>query len=121
MKVAFFASAFHPHVGGVEEVVRQLAHQLNATGQAPLIVTNRWPKGLAAEEMFEGLPVRRFIFRVPERSWKQMGGFLLYGDGTARDICRTLKEHGSEIIHVHCVSSNAYFALRAKRRLKLPL
>ena len=121
MKVALFASAFHPHVGGVEEVCRQLAHQQQAAGESPLIVTNHWPKDLPESEEFEGLPVRRYIFRVPERTWKQMGGALLYGPGTLNRLCADLKVHGANIIHIHCVSSNAYYALQAAKRLKLPL
>lgn len=121
MNVALIASSFHPHIGGVEEVVRQLAHQQTVHGDRPLIVTNRWPKDLPAQEEFEGVPVRRFVFRVPERSWKQMGGALLFEGVTLRKLCTELVRHRVEIIHVHCVSSNAYYALKAKRKLNLPL
>ncbi len=121
MKVALLASSFHPNLGGVEEVVRQLAHELQSRGSAPLKVTNRWPKDLPADEEFEGLAVRRFVFRVPERSWKQLGGALLFGHRTHRELCRQLRAFGANLIHVHCVSSNAYYALKAKRRLNLPL
>ncbi|HLK58714.1 MAG TPA: glycosyltransferase family 4 protein [Chthonomonadaceae bacterium] len=121
MKAALFASAFHPHVGGVEEVTRQLAHRQRLAGDSPLIVTNLWPKDLPEAEEFEGLPIRRYNFRVPERHWKQWGGAWLYGPGTLRRLCSDLKTHGADLIHVHCVSSNAYYALRARKRLGLPL
>lgn len=119
--MALFASAFFPSLGGVEELVRQLAHQQQERGGRPLIVTNRWPKDLPAADEHEGLPVRRYVFRVPEPNLHQMGGALLYGPATRRQICEDLSAHGTELIHVQCVSSNAYYALHASRSLQLPL
>jgi glycogen(starch) synthase len=121
MKIALFASRFYPHVGGVEELVRQLAHQERLRNEMPLIVTNRWPKSLPAVEEFEGMPLRRYNFRVPERTWKQMGGAILFGRSTLMSLCSAIKAHGAGLLHVQCVSSNAYYALRAKRVLGLPL
>lgn len=121
MKVALFASRFYPHVGGVEELVRQLAHQERLRHEMPLIVTNRWPKTLPEAEEFEGMPLRRYNFRVPERTWKQMGGAILFGPSTLQALCSAIKEHGADLLHVQCVSSNAYYALQAKKKLNLPL
>ena len=121
MNVALFASAFHPHIGGVEELVRQLALEQCRRGGSPLVVTNRWPKDLPECEDYDGLPVRRFVFRVPEPNLRQMGGALLFGPGTVRRVCAALTTHRADLIHVQCVSSNAHYALLAKRRLNLPL
>ncbi len=121
MKIALFASRFFPHIGGVEEVVRQMAHQERLHNEMPLIVTNQWPKDLPAVETFEGIPLRRYNFRVPERTWKQIGGTALFGPGTIRNLCGELRTYGAEMLHVHCVSSNAYYALWAKKILGLPL
>lgn len=114
-------SAFHPSFGGVEEVARQLAHGLRGRGFDPLVITNRWPKNLPAAGEFEGIPIRRHVFRVPERNVKQYAGALLTGGPTLRAVCRQIREHGAELIHAHCVSSNVHYALKAKRRLGLPL
>jgi glycosyltransferase involved in cell wall biosynthesis len=121
VNVAIFASAFHPSLGGVEELCRQLAHALVARGDRPMVLTNRWPKTLPERESYEGLPVHRYAFRVPERTWRQRGGAMLYGPGTARQVRADLRAHGADVLHVQCVSSNAYYALMAKRRLGLPL
>ena len=42
---AIFPSAFHPHVGGVEELTCQLARE-HTLGMHPLIVANQWPRTL---------------------------------------------------------------------------
>jgi len=121
MNIALFSSDFYPSVGGVQEVVRQSAHALSRAGDHPMVFTNRWPKRLAASEMWEQIPVRRHVFRVPEPNFKQMSGALLVGPWTLRKVCRQLKEHGAQLIHIHCVSSNAYYAMGARRRLRLPI
>ena len=38
---ALFPSAFYPHIGGVEELTRQLALEQTRLGMHPLIVANR--------------------------------------------------------------------------------
>ncbi len=121
MNVALFPSSFATHVGGVEEVTRQLAHEQVRRGDRPCVVTNRWPKTLAEREDIEGLPIRRFNFRVPERTWRQLGGRALYGGATVRRVRRELAAHAADVMHVHCVSSNAYYALWLKRLTGLPL
>lgn len=121
MNIALIPSSFHPHIGGVESMCRELALQLKQRGHNPIILTNRWPKDLPEQETLDGIPVHRFIFRVPERHWRQLGGSLLYGPATLRAVKRTLREHRTDIMHLHCVSSNAHYALAAKRALKLPL
>jgi len=121
MNISLFPSSFHPHFGGVEELVRQLAHQLRRDGHVPTVFTNRWPKTLAADESYEGLEIHRHVFRVPERRLRQYGGAMLYGPSTRRTVRRQLRASSAEILHIQCVSSNAHYALHAKRDLHLPL
>lgn len=121
MNIALLPSSFHPHFGGVEELVRQLAHELVNQGHPASIFTNRWPKDLPANERFEELPVHRFVFRVPENNFKQMAGARLLGPATLRALCRQIRASRASVLHVQCISSNAHYALLAQRRLRLPL
>jgi len=121
MNVALFASAFYPHIGGVEELVRQLAHEQKRQGINPLILTMRWPKDLPATEEFEGLSVRRHLFRVPDFSWKQRCAAHLLRPTILKQVCADVQKHSTDVLHVQCVSVNAHYALQAKRRLRLPL
>jgi glycogen(starch) synthase len=125
MKIALFASAFHPHLGGVEELVRQLAHAFNRAGHDAFIVTERWPRTLAEYEEFEGLRVYRFAFRTiaggsPINKARSVASLALTGGPIRRAIAEVLKKHATDIVHVQCVSSNAVYALGAARTLKLP-
>lgn len=125
MKIAIFASAFHPSLGGVEELVRQLAHALNRAGHDAFVVTERWPRTLPAQEDFEGLRVYRFPFRtVGGGSFmnvsRSVTSLMLTGPAIRRAIVDTIKGEAPDLIHVQCVSSNAQYALRTSRSLNLP-
>jgi len=105
--VAMFASAFSPYVGGVEEVVGQLARQQRMDGGQPIVLTMRWPKSLSACEEIDGVIVRRHIFRLPEPNPRSLLAYALESDLTQRQVDRQLRLHGTTVIHVHCVSGNA--------------
>ncbi len=125
MKIALFASAFHPHLGGVEELVRQLAHALKRAGHEAFVVTERWPRDLPARETFEGLEVHRFPFRtlaggsLPNKI-RAAASLALTGPSIRRDIAALLQQEKTEVVHVQCVSSNALYAEDAARQWGLP-
>ena len=121
MNIAIFASAFHPHLGGVEELVRQLAHAYRRKGHGVIVVTNRWPPELPEFEEYEGIPVYRFAMRTPRGTWKEQVRYQLTHTATTRRMLDTLKRHEIDLLHVQCVSANGYYAQIARRELRLPL
>ena len=121
MNVAIFASAFYPHVGGVEELVRQLSHEYGSKGLHPIVLTNRWPRSLPSYEKYEGIPVYRLPMRIPEGSFKVRLNYKLTHGAICREMLRILKKHKIELVHVQCVSSNGYYARLAHQALHLPL
>ena len=121
MNVAIFTSAFYPSVGGVEEAVRQLAYTYSRKGISTIVLTNRWPRSLPRYEEYEGIPVYRLAFRVPEGSFKARLSYSLTHQLICHQMLNILKKNDVELIHVQCVSSNGYYALLAKRAMKLPL
>ena len=68
--IAIFASAFYPSLGGVEELVRQLAHAYRKRGVKAIVFTNRWPRDLPRHEVYEGIDIYRLAMRIPEGSTK---------------------------------------------------
>ena len=119
--VAIFASSFHPHLGGVEELVRQLAHQQQAAGGSPTVFTMRWPKTLPSSDTHEAIPVERHVFRLPERKPRWLVAYALENRRIQRTINEQLVRHGADLVHVQCVSGNGWYAYRAARTLGLPL
>ncbi len=119
--VAIFSSAFHPHLGGVEELTRRLAIELTNRGSNVVVATTRYPKSLPGREILDGIEVRRWRFLPPIGSWKTTVRFVVHLVPDVISIVRSLREHQSEIVHVQCVSNNGLYALIAARLLRLPL
>ncbi len=120
-RIALFASSFHPHPGGVEELVRQLAHAQQQAGLDPVVYTMRWPKSLPAREQFEGIPVRRYIFRSPDLPARRLAAALVLGPVTLVQFVRELRRQHCDVLHIECVSPAGWYALQATRLLRLPL
>ncbi len=121
MNIALFASAFHPSLGGVEELCRQLSLELIRQQHNVIILTNRWPRNLPKFETIDGIPVYRLPFRLPEGSAKATVNYHLTHRRIERDMLAILRNHSIGLLNVHCVSSNAHYAMIAQDRLKLPL
>ncbi len=121
MNIALFASAFYPHVGGVEELVRQLARHYNASGHRAIVLTNRWPPELPAHENYEGTEVYRLSMLAPEGSLKARAKYGLKHAAIEKEMREILRRHQIEMLHVQCVSVNGYYARLAAQALKLPL
>ncbi len=120
-RVALFASSFHPHTGGVEELVRQLAHAQIDAGLEPTIITMRWPKSLPRRETFEGLDVHRLVFRTPERPTRRMAAAVVLGPVALARLVWILWRRRCQLLHIQCVSPAARYAVAATRILRLPL
>ncbi len=121
MNIALFASAFHPSLGGVEELCRQLALELMRQGHGVIVLTNRWPRDLPADETIDGISVYRLPFRLPEGSAKAAINYHLTHRGIENEMLSILRKHQINMLHVQCVSSNAHYAMIAQERLGLPL
>ena len=120
-RVAIFASAFHPSLGGVEELVRQLVLQFREEGHNAVVCTNQWPRNLKQREVIDGVPVWRFPFRIPWGGVRSKVRFPFTVNRTVEGLCSDLRQWRAEVIHVQCVSSNGWYAREAARILGLPL
>ena len=126
MKIALFPSAFHPNLGGVEELTRQLAHALVRRGHRIIVVSQRWPRDLPAYEEFEGLPLHRVAFaRAPQgfglRDLRARANWRRRRAQAERETARIVADMGADLTHIQCAGPNAFYALGAARALKLPL
>jgi glycogen(starch) synthase len=121
MNIAIFASAFHPHLGGVEELVRQLAHSYRSKGNPAIVLTNRWPRDLPSYELYEEIPTYRLAMRVPEGNFKARLNYHLTHRSITGEMLQILKKHQIDVLHVQCVSSNGFYASIAHQKLGLPL
>jgi glycosyltransferase involved in cell wall biosynthesis len=121
MKIALFPSAFHPSLGGVEELSLRLAQAWQETGHNVRVYTERWPRDLPEKEIHEGVQVRRYPFRVRDASGlKPKLTWAAAWRGTNKALQTDLREFKPDVIHVQCVSSAVDYALPAARALGVP-
>ncbi|MGE0877286.1 MAG: glycosyltransferase family 4 protein [Acidimicrobiia bacterium] len=121
MRIALFPSAYRPSIGGVEELSRQLALAYVRKGHQVTVYTNRWPRSLPAHEVLDGVDVYRLPFRLPHASWRGRVSYPITNRLVSWTLHRLLKQQRADMIHVECVSSNTFYALRASDELSLPL
>ena len=121
IRVAIFASSFHPHLGGVEELVAQLARRFNERGHPTIVVTNRWPRDLPESEVISDVRVFRFPLRTPDSGLRSWLSYLGTTWGVSRKIERLMVAEKVSLLHVQCVGPNGLYALRVSKRLGLPL
>ena len=116
LRVLLLPSAYYPHVGGIEEVTRQLALHLAARGHRAEVATNRWPEGTAAAETLDGVRVTRFRFALPEHSLRGGAGFLAKAPHAALGFARLARRF--DIVHVVGAGPNAAYAAALRPALR---
>jgi glycogen(starch) synthase len=121
MKIALIPSAFHPSLGGVEELSRQLAHALKRRGHQVIVISDRWPRDLPENETFEGLQLFRLAMRAPEPNHKARLTFALTEAKTRKKMQQIVGDFGAEIMHLQCISTNGYYGLDCSEKLGVPL
>ena len=120
-RIALFPSAFHPSLGGVEELTGQLALNFVKRGLEVMIFTNRWPRDLPSTEQWKGVALRRLPLRLPENGLKSRLGAWLTRRTVYRKLLAQVRDFGADVIHVQCVSSNGWYASAVAAQLGVPL
>ena len=86
-----------------------------------VVFTERWPRSLPTYEEYEGIPLYRLPFRVPAEGWKAKLSYLASTHLIRRRLFEHIRRYAVDVLHVQCVSSNAFYAMEAQKALGLPL
>lgn len=108
-------------MGGIEEATRQLARHLGGRGHEVLVVTNRWPAGVAGEEVVDGVRVIRFSMELPAASLPGMARFLRRAPDAAARLAGAARTFRPSVVHVIGAGPNAAYALALRRLVRAPL
>lgn len=120
MKILLMPSAYHPSLGGVEEVTSKVAKLLLQHGHTVEIATNQWPKSLPRVESIDGVTVRRYRFFVPIG----VRGSITFVLFSLIEFVRMLVsaiQFSPDVIHVICCSANLPYAVLLSRTLRTRL
>jgi glycosyltransferase involved in cell wall biosynthesis len=121
MHILLAPSSYAPRVGGLETAVAHLGAELSRRGHAVTVVTNQYPRTLAAYEYIEGLPVHRILMTniMPGRDQlrrlpKYLLGLAIAPIQAARLAC-LVRSIRPTILNVHYLSTSAlYVSLAGK-------
>jgi glycosyltransferase involved in cell wall biosynthesis len=100
MRVLLAPSAYYPHVGGIEELTRQLALALRARGHEAAVLTNRWPDGVVESELLGGTEVTRLQFPLPAARPGHAVRFLVAAPSAARAVTHYVRSWQADVVHV---------------------
>jgi glycosyltransferase involved in cell wall biosynthesis len=121
VRVALLPSAYAPAVGGVEELTHRLANQLRASGDAVEVWTIRHPRTLPADEVIDGVRVRRFVLPLPSARPGALARFPLACIDARRALAAAEAEFRPDVLHVQCFSANGAYATSLAARRRVPL
>jgi glycosyltransferase involved in cell wall biosynthesis len=121
MRILLAPSAYHPSLGGVEELTAKLAKTYLHAGHHVNVITNRWPFSQIRSEKVDGIPVLRIPFRLPERNLSSLIRFVTLGWLSLIDILVFALSVRPDIVHVICCSSNLPYMLLLCRILSIPI
>jgi glycosyltransferase involved in cell wall biosynthesis len=116
MRVLLAPSAYHPQVGGIEELTRQLALALQTRGHETVVLTNRWPDGLIESEVIGGVAVKRLRFPLPAMRLPALMRFIIEAPPAAWAVAHHVRDWRAEVVHVIGAGpQSAYFGMLANR------
>jgi glycogen(starch) synthase len=111
LRVLLTPSAYYPHVGGIEELTRQLALALKRRGHEVSVLTNRWPAGVSQSETLDSIEITRLAFPLPAARPLAAARFLTTAVPAVRALLRHVGRWQPDVVHVVGAGPpSAYFA-----------
>jgi len=120
MKVLLIAASYAPVRGGLQTIAQTLASSLKLRGHEIRVLTNRYPRALAADERLDEIPVRRWDFLTPELRHLRNLRFdlflagLFYFPSTLTRIILLLLRERPDVVNLHFAGAPSLFVLIAR-------
>jgi len=76
MKILYTCSLYHPHQGGIETMVSELADLARSSGMEVVILAKQFPNNLPVYEEIKGIKVVRFPIPKKKIDYQRLGRFL---------------------------------------------
>lgn len=120
LRIALVASSYPPHPGGVEEHVRNVAHELRCRGSEVTVWTVDRGEHLGVRNV-DGVEVRYLPTPLPHGSLRGIGEFLRAFPRAWRAWRVAQRSFSPDVLHVQCFGPNGIYALALRSRTHLPL
>lgn len=119
-RYALVSSSYHPHVGGVEEHVRQVAAGLRERGNVVEIWTVARETGVG-EALVEGCRVRYLPAPLPARDLRAFWHFLVRAPRALGRWMQAYRSLRPDVINIQCFGPNGVYATVLSRMVGVPL
>lgn len=119
-RVSLVTSSYHPHVGGVEEHVRQVARELRSAGHQVEVWTVDRGEHLGVQKL-DGTEVRYLPTPLPARSSASLVRLARDLPAAVWGWCRAYRALRPDVLHVHCFGPNGVYALALHRLTRTPM
>lgn len=119
-RVALVTSSYHPHLGGVESHVRNVARELRARGTQVEVWTVDRGEHLGVTRL-DGTVVRHLPTPMPARSMAALAGFAVAAPRAWRAWRAAFRSFGPDVLHVQCFGPNGPYAAALAKRTRTPL
>jgi len=120
-RVLLAPSAYFPHVGGIEELTRQLALALRGRGHEVAVLSNLWPPTLRPYESLDGFDLTRLAFPLPASNPLAVGRFLGSAPRAALALLRHVRRWRPDVLHVIGAGPQAVYVAGLDSLLRVPL
>lgn len=120
LNILLVVSSYLPNLGGLQSVTSQLAGELERRGHHVEVLTQRYPRGLAAEEIIGGIRVQRWHFLTPRWRYLKSGRVdllfagLVYFPLTILRLLWRIARDKPDVVNLHFVGAPAVFLLIAR-------
>jgi len=127
MKILLITSSYPPVLGGLQTVTHTLAQHLLHQGHEVQVVTNRYPRQLAAGETLDGVPVQRWHFLSPRLEDLKQGRadlFLAswyYQPATRRRLLQLFQSFQPDVVNIHYPDNQIPFVLWLRQKFDFRL
>lgn len=127
MKVLLISASYHPVLGGLQTVTRQLARALSESGHQVKVITNRYPRSLPARDAVDTVEVERWPLFYPcidalrDRRMDLALAGAFYNPAAFIRFARLAASFKPDVVNVHFPDERLAFAPRGRRRFPFRL
>ena len=121
MRILLVPSAYYPHVGGIEELTRQLALAFKQRGHEAAVLTNRWPGGMPPADVLDGIEVARLSFPLPAKRPASALRFVATAPAAVITLLRHVRGWRPDVVHVIGAGPPSVYLAALHARLRASL
>ena len=117
MRVLFISSSYLPKIGGLENLVSQVASDFLRQGHKVKVITQKYPRNLSKSEVIKGVEVNRILFFHPQLPLLKLRSIIAYlytfllAPINLLKFVTYLRRFCPDVVNYHFVGAPTFFLL----------